>query len=166
MPAVNTPQFSWVKSRLPRKAQPVPPIYQPEIAADAIYFAAHHKRREIWVGRPTVQAIVADKIAPGLVDRYLAEEGYSSQQTDEPEDPNRPDNLWQPVDADGRGDYGAHGQFDHRAHRYSPALAISKARPWLQWTALGCAALAAGVAAGRWLTNGSAPSRSRLPSGT
>ena len=155
MPAINTPQFTWVKSRLPCEPQPVPPIYQPEVAADAIYFAARHRRREIWVGGPTVKAIIADKIAPGLLDIYLAENGYASQQTDQPVDPERPHNLWQPVDADGRGDYGAHGEFDGRAHSYSPALTLSKARPWLQKVALGCTALLAGVAATRLIGNGS-----------
>ena len=104
LPALNTPQFSWVKSRLPRKAQPVPPIFQPEVAAEAIHFAAHNPRREFYVGLPTVGAIVADKIAPCLLDHYLARTGYDSQQYDGAEDPNRPDNLWQPVP----GDHGAH----------------------------------------------------------
>src|SRR5438067_3917909 len=107
MPALNTPQFGWVKSRLPRKAQPVPPIFQPEVAAEAIYFAAHNPRREFYIGLPTVKAIVADKIAPRLLDHYLARTGYGSQQYDGAEDPNRPDNLWQPVP----GDHGAHGAF-------------------------------------------------------
>jgi NAD(P)-dependent dehydrogenase (short-subunit alcohol dehydrogenase family) len=154
MPAVNTPQFTWVKSRLPRKAQPVPPIFQPEVAADAIYFAAHHRRRELWVGGPTVRAIIADKIAPGLVDRYLAQTGYASQQTDQPADPRRLDNLWQPVDAEGRGDFGAHGAFDHRAYDSSTALAMTKARPWLQTAAAGCAVALGGFAIARFLTNG------------
>jgi short-subunit dehydrogenase len=151
MPAVNTPQFSWVKSRLPRKAQPVPPIFQPEVAADAIYFAAHHRRRELWVGGPTVKAIIADKIAPGLVDSYLAENGYASQQTDQAADAGQPDNLWQPVDAEGRGDFGAHGAFDQRAHDYSTALAVTKARPWLQTAAAACAALLAAAAVARFV---------------
>jgi hypothetical protein len=155
MPAVNTPQFTWVKSRLPCKAQPVPPIFQPEVAADAIYFADHHRRRELWVGGPTVRAIVADKIAPGLVDRYLAETGYASQQTDEPADPERLDNLWLPVDAEDRGDFGAHGAFDHRADDYTIALALTKARPWLQTAAAGCAVLLGGFAVARFLKNGS-----------
>jgi NAD(P)-dependent dehydrogenase (short-subunit alcohol dehydrogenase family) len=111
LPAMNTPQFGWVKSRLPRKAQPVPPIYQPEVAADAIHWAAHHRRRELWVGMPTVQAILADRLAPGALDHYLAATGFDSQQTSEPEDPDRPDNLWSPVP----GDHGAHGTFDARA---------------------------------------------------
>lgn len=118
LPAMNTPQFGWVKSRLPRKAQPVPPIYQPEIAADAIFWAAHNDRRELWVGGPTVETILANRVAPGLLDHYLAHTGYEAQQTDEPEDPNRPDNLWHPV----AGDHGAHGAFGDRATDRSAQL--------------------------------------------
>ncbi|HEX5471216.1 MAG TPA: SDR family oxidoreductase, partial [Lacipirellulaceae bacterium] len=151
MPAVNTPQFAWVKSRLPRKPQPVPPIFQPEVAADAIFFAAMHRRRSIWVGGPTAKAIIADKIVPGLLDHYLARNGYDSQQTDEPVDSNRPNNLWEPVDANGGGDYGAHGAFDERAYSYSSELVIAKSRPWLEKAALGCAAVAAGVMAAHFL---------------
>ena len=127
MPALNTPQFGWVKSRLPRKAQPVPPIFQPEVAAEAIYFAAHNPRREFYIGLPTVGAIVADKIAPGLLDRYLARTGYDSQQYDGAENPNRPDNLWQPVP----GDHGAHGTFDAGASNWSPQLWVSEHRAWI-----------------------------------
>ena len=127
MPALNTPQFGWVKSRLPRKAQPVPPIFQPEVAAEAIYFAAHNPRREFYVGLPSVKAIVANKIAPGLLDHYLARTGYDSQQYDGPEDHNRPDNLWQPVP----GDHGAHGAFDARASNWSPQLWTSEHRTWI-----------------------------------
>ena len=127
MPALNTPQFGWVKSRLPRKAQPVPPIFQPEVAAEAIYFAAHNPRREFYIGLPTVGAIIADKTAPGLLDRYLARTGYDSQQYDGAEDPNRPDNLWQPVP----GDHGAHGAFDSRARSYTPQLWASEHRALL-----------------------------------
>src|SRR5438067_1857110 len=97
LPALNTPQFGWVKSRLPRKAQPVPPIFQPEVAAEAVYFAAHNPRREFYIGLPSVKAIVANKIAPGLLDYILARTGYDSQQYNGAEDPNRPNNLWQPV---------------------------------------------------------------------
>jgi NAD(P)-dependent dehydrogenase (short-subunit alcohol dehydrogenase family) len=111
LPAVNTPQFGWVKSRLPRKPQPVPPIYQPEVAARAIVWAADHDRREIWVGWPTVKAIAGNKIAPGYADRYLAKNGYESQQYDGLADPHRAHNLWEPVP----GDPGAHGDFDERA---------------------------------------------------
>jgi short-subunit dehydrogenase len=127
MPALNTPQFSWVKSRLAHKAQPVPPIFQPEVAAEAIYFAAHNPRREFYVGLPSVEAIVANKIAPGLLDHYLARNGYDSQQHDGAEDPNRPDNLWQPV----AGDHGAHGAFDARASDWSPQFWISEHRGWI-----------------------------------
>lgn len=115
MPALNTPQFGWVKSRLPRKPQPVPPIFQPEVAAEAILYAAHSEREELYVGLPTVKAIVGNKVAPRLLDRYLAKTGYDSQQTGEPDDHNRPDNLWNPVP----GDHGAHGSFDRKAHRQS-----------------------------------------------
>jgi NAD(P)-dependent dehydrogenase (short-subunit alcohol dehydrogenase family) len=118
MPALNTPQFGWVKSRLPRKPQPVPPIFQPEMAADAIVWAAHHDRREIYVGWPAVKAIVGDKIAPGFADGYLARNGYESQQYDGLADPHRLDNLWEPVP----GDHGAHGAFDERAKRHSLQL--------------------------------------------
>lgn len=120
MPALNTPQFGWVKSRLPHKAQPVPPIFQPEVAAEAIVWAAHHDRREIYVGVPTVIAILGNKVAPWLGDWYLSRTGFKSQQTSEPRDPQQPDNLWHPVD-DTR-DLGAHGVFDDRAHAASPQL--------------------------------------------
>lgn len=118
LPAVNTPQFEWVRSRLSRKAQPVPPIFQPEVAARAILWAAQNRRRELVVGWPAIQAIEANKVAPGLVDRFLARNGYESQQTAEPEDPNRPDNLWAPAP----GDWGSHGRFDSRAKSFSWAL--------------------------------------------
>ena len=110
LPAMNTPQFDWVKSRLPRKAQPVPPVFQPEIGADAIVWAAHHGRRELYVAMPTAAAIIGDKIASGVADRYLAANGYEAQQTGEAEDPQRAHNLWEPVDRD--EDFGAHGRFD------------------------------------------------------
>ncbi|MDQ3198261.1 MAG: SDR family oxidoreductase [Verrucomicrobiota bacterium] len=137
MPALNTPQFGWTKSRLPRKAQPVPPIFQPEVAADAIYFAAHARRRELLVGMPTMEAIVGNKIAPGLLDRYLGKTGYDGQQTDEPENPDRPNNLFEPVP----GDHGAHGRFDDRSSRGSAQFWITKNRGAL---ALGAGLLALG----------------------
>jgi len=141
LPALNTPQFGWVKSRLPRRAQPVPPIFQPEVAAEAIYFAAHNPRREFYVGLPAMKAIVANKIAPGLLDHILARTGYDSQQYDGPEDPNRAHNLWQPV----AGDHGAHGAFGAHARNWSPQLWTSEHRSWL---AVGAAAvLTAGLAA-------------------
>jgi NAD(P)-dependent dehydrogenase (short-subunit alcohol dehydrogenase family) len=124
LPALNTPQFGWVKSRLPRRAKPVPPIFQPEVAANAILWAADHPRREYFVGFPTVEAIVGDRVAPGLADRYLARTGYDAQQTSEPEDPERLHNLWSPVD-DAR-DFGAHGRFDALARSSSLELVVSK----------------------------------------
>jgi len=124
MPAVNTPQFAWVKSRLPNKAQPVPPIYQPEVPAQAIVFAATHRRREMYVGCPTVLAIVANKIAPGFLDYYLARTGFKSQQTDEPKLPNQGDNLFEPLP----GDFGAHGAFDDRSRKFSFELWLAENR--------------------------------------
>jgi NAD(P)-dependent dehydrogenase (short-subunit alcohol dehydrogenase family) len=153
MPALNTPQFSWVKSRLPNKAQPVPPIFQPEVAARAIYWAAHHHRPEIYVGWPAVKAIVGNKIAPRLADRYLAHHGYHSQQTDQPEDPSRPDNLWRPVP----GDHGAHGDFDRRAQNGSLHFWLTTHRHWLALAAL----TLVGLASAACLKNGSSPSVGR-----
>jgi NAD(P)-dependent dehydrogenase (short-subunit alcohol dehydrogenase family) len=124
LPAMNTPQFGWVKSRLPNRAQPVPPIYQPEVGAAAVYWAAHHDRRELWVGMPTVGAILGSRVAPGMLDHYLASTGYEAQQTGEPEDPSRPDNLWSAVG----GDHGAHGAFNERAASWSPQLWASSHR--------------------------------------
>lgn len=118
LPAVNTTQFEWSKSRMPKKPQPVPPIFQPEMIADAIVWLSYHPRRELQIAWPTVKAILADKVAPGLADRYLAHYGYESQMGDEPADPNRRDNLWEPVP----GDHGAHGRFDRIAKRHSWAL--------------------------------------------
>jgi len=139
MPALNTPQFGWVKSRLPRKAQPVPPIFQPEVAARAIYYAAHHpKRREYYVGFSTVKAIFGNKLVPSYGDHYLARSGYDSQQHDGPEDPNRPNNLWHPVS----GDHGAHGTFDARASSFSLESWLEMNRKWL---GAGLGLLAAGV---------------------
>ncbi|HET9647788.1 MAG TPA: SDR family oxidoreductase [Microlunatus sp.] len=126
MPAVNTPQFSWVLSRLPRQAQPVPPIYQPEVAARAVAFAADHpERREYWVGGSTVATLLANAVVPGLLDRYLAKTGFDAQQTDKPHDPGQPSNLWEPADGPDGLDYGAHGAFD----------AVAKPRSGQQWIA-------------------------------
>ena len=121
LPAINTPQFDWVLSKLPNRAQPVPPIFQPEVAADAIVWAAYHDRRELNVGWPTTQAIVGNNFLPGLGDWYLAKRGYEAQQTDEPETPGRPHNLWEPLP----GDHGAHGRFDDRAQPTSLHLAMN-----------------------------------------
>jgi NAD(P)-dependent dehydrogenase (short-subunit alcohol dehydrogenase family) len=127
MPAVNTPQFSWVRSRLPHHPQPVPPIYQPEVAARGVVFAADHPRRkQYWVGASTAATIVANKVAPAVLDRYLARTGYRSQQTAQAAEPGRPDNLVHPVDAARGDDHGAHGEFDNRAHDRSPQLWLSE----------------------------------------
>ncbi|MBF6148756.1 SDR family oxidoreductase [Nocardia nova] len=123
MPAVNTPQFSWVLSRLPKQAQPVPPIYQPEVAARAVLYAADHpNRREYWVGGSTAATLAANAIAPGLLDRYLAKTGFDSQQTDQPRDPEQPENLWHPADGERGRDFGAHGIFDARSTEHSAQL--------------------------------------------
>lgn len=145
MPALNTPQFAWVKSRLKHEAQPVPPIFQPEVGAKAIYWAAHHTRRELYVGLPTVEAIVGNKVVPGLLHRYLGKTGFASQQTCEPEDPNRPNNLWEPVS----GDHGARGTFEQRARKSSWGLRTSLSRGWIS---AGLATLAAAfwLASRRW----------------
>jgi NAD(P)-dependent dehydrogenase (short-subunit alcohol dehydrogenase family) len=128
MPALNTPQFGWVKSRLPRKAQPVPPIYQPEVAARAIYYAAHHpRRREYFAAWSAVKAIVGNKLAPSFADHYLARVGYDAQQYDGAEDRNRPHNLWRPLP----GDHGAHGDFDDRSRTQSLELWLETHTPWL-----------------------------------
>jgi hypothetical protein len=118
LPALNTPQFSWAKTRLPNHPQPVPPIFQPEVAAEGIYWAAHHSRRELSVGFPTVKAIEGNKIIPGPLDYYLAGLGYRGQQTGEPVDPGRPHNLWSPLP----GDFGAQGVFNQRARPFSLQL--------------------------------------------
>src|SRR4051794_2799727 len=119
LPAVNTPQFTWVLTRLPRQAQPVPPIYQPEVAARGVLKAIDHPgRRARWVGLSTAGTILANRVAGGLLDRYLARTGFSSQQTGEPRDPDQPVNLWEPADGAGGRDHGAHGQFDDRAHEH------------------------------------------------
>lgn len=144
LPAMNTPQFGWVRSRLRHKAQPVPPIFQPEVAARAIYWAVQHTPRELLLGGPTVLAIEGNKLAPGLADRYLGRNGYKSQQTDELEDPHRRDNLWEPVP----GDHGAHGRFDSRSHVHSYEL-WAATHKWLIATALAAGIALAGSALGR-----------------
>jgi short-subunit dehydrogenase len=127
MPAVNTPQFSWVLSRLPRHPQPVPPIYQPEVAARAVVYAGDHPgRREYWVGSTTAATLLANAVAPGLLDRYLGRTGFDSQQTKEPRDPNAPENLWAPADGLEGKDFGAHGVFDDKSHNQSLQLWASQ----------------------------------------
>jgi NAD(P)-dependent dehydrogenase (short-subunit alcohol dehydrogenase family) len=116
--AFNTPQFDTARNCTGYRAKPLGKIFQPEVAAEAIYWAAHHNRPEVYVGWPTVKAIIGNKLAPRFADWYLARTGYQSQQTNIPENCARPDNLWKPV----RGDHGAHGDFDARAHRHSYQL--------------------------------------------
>jgi NAD(P)-dependent dehydrogenase (short-subunit alcohol dehydrogenase family) len=124
LPALNTPQFEWSRSHMPRRAQPVPPIYQPELAADAIVWASMHPRREVNVGGTTTATILAQKLWPGSLDRYLGRTGFDSQQIDEPDDPNRADNLLAPVPFD----VGAHGRFDDRSHAHSAQWWLTRYR--------------------------------------
>ena len=125
MPAVNTPQFDWALNKTGRRTQPVPPIFQPEVAARAIAFAAEHPdRRELWVGFSTVKAIVGNTLIPGLLDHYLAKAGYSGQLTGEPRPADAPANLFHTVD----GDFGAHGRFDARARDASWEMFTSRHR--------------------------------------
>lgn len=151
LPAMNTPQFGWVKSRLKHKAQPVPPIYEPEVAARAIYWAAHHRRREVWVGGSTVEAIVGQKFIPGLLDRYLGKTGYKAQQIAEPENPNRPNNLYEPVDDD--RDFGPHGTFGNRATNSSAEVSLDLHRSWIIGGAIGATALLLGLWKRREITD-------------
>jgi hypothetical protein len=142
LPAINTPQFEWGRTRLPRHPQPVPPIFQPEVAAEAILWVVEHPEREIHVGFPTTIAIAAQKIAPGLADRYLADTAYDGQQTSDPVSSSRPDNLFEPVP----GEFAAHGRFDSRAHSRSAQL-------WLKTHSrkLGIAAITGAVALAGWI---------------
>lgn len=142
MPALNTPQFRWVLNRMPRKAQPVPPIFEPEVGANAVYYAAHHPRREFYVGGSAVKAIVANKVAPDVLDHYLSTYGYDSQMVAEPNPPDAPYNLWEPVP----GDHGAHGVFNARASEDSPQLWLDTHRGWVALGVLGLGAIAGAFA--------------------
>lgn len=146
LPAMDTPQFDWSKSRMPRQAQPVPPIYDPDIAAEGIYWAAHNEQRELYIGYPTTMAIIGNKLAPSLGDWYLGKHGVDSQMTDEPADPNRPNNLYEPLP----GDHGAHGRFGDRSIKFSWQLWASKHRRELALAGVAAAGIACllGVAAG------------------
>ncbi|GAA1265276.1 SDR family oxidoreductase [Sphaerisporangium rubeum] len=146
LPALNTPQFDWVLSRLRKHPQPVPPIYQPEVAARAIVYAAEHpSRREYWVGGSTVGTILGERLIPGLLDRYLGAFGVKSQLTDEK--PSGVSNLWSPADED--TDYGAHGEFDAEAKTRSPQVWLSQHRNHLLAAGAGGIAAAAVAALGR-----------------
>ncbi len=137
LPAVNTPQFDWALNKMGKRPQPVPPIFQPEIPARAIYFAAFHPRRQTWIGFPTVKAILGNRIAPALIDRYLAKTGYSGQLTAEPTPADAPSNLFEPVP----GAYGAHGRFDSKAHTFSWEVFTSRHRNAM-WAVIGLGAIA------------------------
>ncbi len=153
MPAVNTPQFSWVRSRLPDHPQPVPPIYQPEVAARGVLFAADHPgRKEYWVGASTVATLLANRVVPAVLDRYLARTGYRAQQTGQKVAAGRPDNLFHPVDGSNGHDHGPHGIFDDKAHDRSPQLWIAEhARVSSGPLALAVAALAGAAIAGAFV---------------
>jgi len=144
LPGLNTTQFTWGRTKVPKQTMPVPPIYQPEVAADAVHHAAHHKRRQIYVGIPTVMNILGERVAPWLLDRYLASKAYGSQMTEHDLDPNAHDNLFEPVDED----RGAHGPFDDLAHAVSPQYELAKRRA-VVFAGLGAAALGVGAAAVR-----------------
>ena len=150
MPAVNTPQFSWVLSRLPHHAQPVPPIYQPEFAARGVLFAADHpRRREYWVGATTMATLAANAIMPGILDRYLGRTGFNAQQTNEPRSPDAPVNLWEAADGAGGKDFGAHGIFDDQSHDNDPQLWASHHHGLLAAAGTGAVALIGAVARSR-----------------
>jgi NAD(P)-dependent dehydrogenase (short-subunit alcohol dehydrogenase family) len=142
LPGLNTTQFTWGRTKLSKQTMPVPPIYQPEIAADAIHYAAHHRRRQIYVGIPTVMNILGERVAPWLLDRYLAKTGFGSQMTDQPLAPQGHDNLFEPVDEN----RGSHGPFDEQAHAVSPQYELSKRRGMLL-AGIGVAAGAGAVVA-------------------
>jgi short-subunit dehydrogenase len=142
LPAMNTPQFEWARTRLPRHPQPVPPIFQPELAARAIVWAAHKRRREVDVGLPTVVATTGQKIAPSFADRYLGRNGYESQQSPEPVSPHRADNLFAPVP----GNFDAHGTFGAKARSGSGQFWINRHRGALGAIAMTAAGVACGLA--------------------
>ncbi|HET8742642.1 MAG TPA: SDR family oxidoreductase [Gaiella sp.] len=143
LPGLNTPQFDHCRSKMPHKAQPVPPIFEPEVAADAIVWATHHRRRAVYVGSSTVATILGNRVAASLVEWYLARTGYSSQQTSEPEPPGRADNLFEPVP----GDPGPHGSFDAQSHEHSAQLTATKHRRLVGALGVGAGVLAGTLAA-------------------
>ena len=138
MPGVNTPQFDWIRAKLPGQPRPVGKVYQPEVAGRAIYFAAHDGRKEMLVGLPTIEAVWGNKVASSAMDDYLAATGFGSQQRPERVSPDRKDNLFEPV----AGDHGAHGSFDDEAVDSSAELWISEHKTQLGLAALGAAAIA------------------------
>jgi NAD(P)-dependent dehydrogenase (short-subunit alcohol dehydrogenase family) len=150
LPGVNTPQFDWVRKRVPGRPQPVGPVYQPEVAARAIWFAAHAGRKEVVVGAPALQAIVGDKLASPLLDRYLARTAFDAQHDETPTGAERADNLFEPV----AGDHGAHGRFDDRARAHAPQLWASRHRGWIAAVAAAGAATALGLHMSRRAASG------------
>jgi short-subunit dehydrogenase len=124
LPGHNTPQFLHCRAKMPNVPQPMPPYYQPEIGAEAVHWAAHNRRRELWVGAPTVKTIIGNRVAPWLVERTLAKQAYKGQQTDKPLPPDRPDNLTAPSP----GDLGAHGPFDKDARTSSFQADVARRR--------------------------------------
>jgi NAD(P)-dependent dehydrogenase (short-subunit alcohol dehydrogenase family) len=144
MPAMNTPQFDWAKNRMPHRTQPVPPIFQPEVGADAVHHCVRHDvGREFLVAWPTLKAVFGEKVVPGYIDRKLGREGYRGEQTGEPADPNQRDNLWEPAP----GDFAAHGRFDDRSKDASVELWLAKRKPWLMLG--GAMMIGAAIALGR-----------------
>jgi short-subunit dehydrogenase len=142
LPAMNTPQFDWVKSRLPRRAQPWPPIFEPEVGADGVLYALDNDcGRELLVAWPTVKAVLGNKVVPAHLDRFLGENGFDAQQTTEPEDPYRLDNLWQPVPSE----FAARGRFTDRSTDHSTELVLRRNREWLALAAAGALGLALGL---------------------
>ena len=144
LPGLNTPQFDRVKTTLPHHPRPVAPVYQPELAARAVVWASEHRRREVMVAGTTPLTVWAGRVAPGLVDRYLARTNYRGQQTDEPLPPGRPSYLWEPVP----GDPGAHGDFDDEAHPSSAQFSLTTHRPLV--AGAGLMGGAAATALTRW----------------
>ena len=144
LPGVNTPQFDWGRNKMGKRAQPVPPVFQPEVAAEAIHYMAHHPRREIWLTWSTWKVIIGQAFAAGYLDRYLAKAAYSGQMTDE-DLPDRPDNLYDTV----KGDYGAHGRFDSEASDGSSELTLAR-HPWLTSGLAGAAVVLGAVVLGRY----------------
>lgn len=147
LPGVNTPQFEWTKNLMPREGKPVGKIYQPEVPARAIYYAAHHKRKRVMVGYPTVQSILGERVSGELLDHYLADKAWKGSLSKEPHNPERPDNLYEPVDRD--RDMGAHGRFDNRAVGSSVQLWMNMNRGWLALAGAGVALAVGAVVAGK-----------------
>jgi short-subunit dehydrogenase len=145
MPALNTTQFTWTKNKMPKKARPTGTIYPPEVAADAIVFAAEHDRRELMVGYTTVEATLGEKVIPGMLDHYLSQAAWEGSLLPEPADPSRPDNFWEPLP----GDHGSHGPFDDKARRFSPQLWLTKNRSAVSIGLLAAAGMAAWELFGR-----------------